>query len=148
MLFRTPKDISISPCAQDWVPVCSALLLPIPEPHDSPSSSAPLSSRLIPCRGLAFVVRTSAAGSEKVPGFCPFNGKRFALFRASEEEILMPSLALSMIVKNAEQDLPLCLASARPLVDQIVIVDTGSTDRTCEIAREFDATLLTIPWPD
>jgi len=60
----------------------------------------------------------------------------------------MPTLGLSMIVRNAEKDLRLCLESARPLVDQIVIADTGSTDRTREIAANCGATLLSFPWND
>ena len=53
-----------------------------------------------------------------------------------------------MIVKNAEEDLGPCLESARALVDQIVIADTGSTDRTREIAAEFGATIISFPWTD
>ena len=60
----------------------------------------------------------------------------------------MPTLGLSMIVRNAEKDLRPCLESARPLVDQMVIADTGSTDRTLEIAAEFGATLVSFPWND
>jgi len=60
----------------------------------------------------------------------------------------MPTLGLSMIVRNAEKDLWPCLESARPLVDQMVIVDTGSTDRTGEIAAHFGAALLSFPWSD
>lgn len=60
----------------------------------------------------------------------------------------MPTLGLSMIVRNAEKDLRPCLESAQPLVDQMVVVDTGSNDRTREIAAEFGATLLSFPWND
>jgi len=58
----------------------------------------------------------------------------------------MPSLALSMIVKNGEQDLPECLASVRGVVDEIVVADTGSTDSSAEIAREAGARVISIPW--
>ncbi len=40
------------------------------------------------------------------------------------------------------------LASVKNIADQIVVVDTGSTDRTPEIAGEFDATVLDFPWED
>lgn len=42
-----------------------------------------------------------------------------------------------MIVKNEEAVLARCLDSVRDAVDEIVIVDTGSTDRTKEIARRL-----------
>ncbi|HXW90284.1 MAG TPA: glycosyltransferase [Terriglobales bacterium] len=51
-----------------------------------------------------------------------------------------------MIVKNEEHTLRACLTSVRDLVSQIVIADTGSTDGTVGIAREFGATVLTVPW--
>ena len=51
-----------------------------------------------------------------------------------------------MIVKNAAETLRPCLESACKLVDQIVIADTGCTDNTCEIAREFGATIISFPW--
>lgn len=55
-------------------------------------------------------------------------------------------LSLCMIVKNEEQYLPKCLASAKPWVDEIVVVDTGSTDRTVQIAESFGARVLHFPW--
>lgn len=58
----------------------------------------------------------------------------------------MPSLGLSMIVKNGGEDLRFCIESARRVVDQIVIADTGSTDDSAEIAAEFGATVLRTPW--
>jgi len=58
----------------------------------------------------------------------------------------MPTLALSMIVKNAAQDLPGCLASVKGIVNEIVIADTGSTDSSREIARQAGAKVFSIPW--
>ncbi|HZV72930.1 MAG TPA: glycosyltransferase [Conexibacter sp.] len=55
-------------------------------------------------------------------------------------------LSLCMIVKDEEEMLPRCLAAAAPAVDEIVIVDTGSSDRTIEIAREFGATVIERAW--
>lgn len=46
----------------------------------------------------------------------------------------MPTVSLTMIVRDEEANLPACLASCAGLFDQLVIVDTGSTDRTKEIA--------------
>lgn len=58
----------------------------------------------------------------------------------------MPTVGLSMIVKNGGETLRSCLESAREIVSQIVIADTGCTDDTCDIAREFGATILSVPW--
>lgn len=55
-------------------------------------------------------------------------------------------ISLSMIVKNEEQALPKCLEAARRWVDEIVVLDTGSTDRTREIAREFGAVVHEWVW--
>jgi len=53
-----------------------------------------------------------------------------------------------MIVKNEEESLPDCLASAAPYVDEIVVVDTGSRDRTVEIAESFGAQVRHFEWVD
>ncbi len=58
----------------------------------------------------------------------------------------MPKLALSMIVRDASSMLEACLASARDIVDEIVIADTGSKDATAEIARDCGARVIHIPW--
>jgi glycosyltransferase involved in cell wall biosynthesis len=63
-------------------------------------------------------------------------------------EPLGTSLSLCMIVKNEEKHLPRCLDSVRGVVDQIVIVDTGSTDRTVEIARQYGAAVHHFAWTD
>ena len=56
------------------------------------------------------------------------------------------TLSLCMIVKDEEEMLPRCLAAVKPAVDEIVIVDTGSTDRTVEIAESFGARVLHHEW--
>ncbi len=56
------------------------------------------------------------------------------------------TLSLCMIVRDEEQMLPRCLAAAAPAVNEIVVVDTGSTDRTIEIAREFGARVIEHEW--
>jgi len=58
----------------------------------------------------------------------------------------VPTIGLSMIVKNEAHTIRACLESARELVSQIVIADTGSTDNTCDIARELGATIVAFPW--
>ncbi|MGZ4293046.1 MAG: glycosyltransferase [Solirubrobacteraceae bacterium] len=56
------------------------------------------------------------------------------------------SISLCMIVRDEEQMLPRCLAAAAPAVDEIIVVDTGSTDATVEIARSFGAKVIEFPW--
>ncbi|MAG36346.1 MAG: glycosyl transferase, partial [Dehalococcoidia bacterium] len=57
-----------------------------------------------------------------------------------------PTISLCMIVKNEERDLPRCLRSAAPWVDEIIVVDTGSTDRTVSIAQSFGARIEHFSW--
>jgi glycosyltransferase involved in cell wall biosynthesis len=61
---------------------------------------------------------------------------------------MRPTVSLCMIVRNEEANLGHCLQDAADLVDEIVIVDTGSTDRTREIASRFGATIHDFPWRD
>ena len=58
----------------------------------------------------------------------------------------MITISLCMIVKNEEETLARCLRTVSDLVDEINIVDTGSTDRTVEIAREFTERVFLYPW--
>ena len=60
----------------------------------------------------------------------------------------MPRLSVCLIVKNEERHLGRCLQSVRGLADEIVVVDTGSTDRTIEIAREHGARVAHFDWCD
>jgi glycosyltransferase involved in cell wall biosynthesis len=53
-----------------------------------------------------------------------------------------------MIVRDEEPRLPRCLASIAPFVDEMVVVDTGSTDRTREVARDYGARVFDFPWMD
>ena len=57
-------------------------------------------------------------------------------------------VSLTMIVRDEEKNLPHCLESVRGVFDEIVVIDTGSTDRTREIAREFGAKVFNFPWVD
>ncbi len=53
-----------------------------------------------------------------------------------------------MIVRNEEHNLPRCLESVRGVFDEIIVVDTGSVDRTKEIALQFGARVFDFAWID
>ena len=57
-----------------------------------------------------------------------------------------PTLSLCMIVKDEEESLPTCLESIKDYVDEIIIVDTGSTDSTVEIAKRYNAKVYHHAW--
>ena len=60
----------------------------------------------------------------------------------------MPTLSLCMIVKNEERFLEQCLNSVKGLVDEIIVVDTGSTDNTKQIAQKFTDKIFNFEWCD
>src|SRR3974390_1612326 len=60
----------------------------------------------------------------------------------------MTTLTINLIVRNEEQTLGRCLDSVRGLAEEIVVVDTGSTDRTREIAAARGARVVEFPWCD
>jgi glycosyltransferase involved in cell wall biosynthesis len=57
-------------------------------------------------------------------------------------------LSACLIVKNEEQRLPQCLESLRSLTDEIIVVDTGSSDRTVAIAKKYQARVFHFEWCD
>ncbi|MBI2657451.1 tetratricopeptide repeat protein [Candidatus Woesearchaeota archaeon] len=58
------------------------------------------------------------------------------------------TISLCMITKNEEKYLEQCLNSVKGLADEIIIVDTGSTDKTKEIAKKFSAKIIDFKWID
>src|SRR3989338_5592832 len=58
------------------------------------------------------------------------------------------TISLCMITKNEEKYLEQCLNSVKDLVDETIIVDTGSTDKTKEIAKRFNAKVYDFKWAD
>jgi glycosyltransferase involved in cell wall biosynthesis len=63
----------------------------------------------------------------------------------SSDEVL---LSASMIVRDEARHLAACLASVRDVVDEMVVVDTGSKDDTVAIAESFGAQVFQFPWVD
>ena len=60
----------------------------------------------------------------------------------------MATLSLCMIVRNEEEVLGRCLESVKDLADEVIIVDTGSDDRTKEIAARFTDRIFDFEWRD
>jgi tetratricopeptide (TPR) repeat protein len=63
-------------------------------------------------------------------------------------EEVRPLLSAALITRDEAGFLPECLASLSGVVDEIVVVDTGSTDDTVDIARSFGAVIAEHPWTD
>ncbi len=60
---------------------------------------------------------------------------------------LLPRLTVTVVTLDEEETLPRLLASVREIADEIVVVDSGSRDRTCELARAAGARVVANPWP-
>jgi len=58
----------------------------------------------------------------------------------------MVRLSLCMIVRNEAENLPSCLKSVSGIVDEAIVLDTGSTDLTVQVARTCGATVYEAPW--
>ena len=58
------------------------------------------------------------------------------------------TISLCMIVKNEEKDIGRCLHSVKPAVDEMIVVDTGSNDRTRDIAHAFGAKVYEMKWDE
>jgi glycosyltransferase involved in cell wall biosynthesis len=58
------------------------------------------------------------------------------------------NITLAMIAKNEERNIERCLCSALGLAEELIVVDTGSSDRTKEIAINCGAKVFDFPWID
>ncbi len=61
---------------------------------------------------------------------------------------MAPTVSLCMIVRDEERWVGTCIASVRDFVNEVVVVDTGSTDTTREVARAAGATVYDFVWCD
>ena len=90
------------------------------------------------------------------PGNCSMNANgQTALCREhAEVRHTMKTIGLCMIVKNEAHVILRCLESVRPLLDYVLIEDTGSTDGTQDIIRDWldrvgiSGTVVDVPWRD
>ena len=60
----------------------------------------------------------------------------------------MVTLSLCMIVRDEDEYISQCLGSIKSIVDEIIIIDTGSIDNTIEIAKKFGAKVISHKWKD
>lgn len=56
------------------------------------------------------------------------------------------SISLCIIAKNEESNIGRCIGSCEHIVDEIIVVDTGSTDNTVKVAKSFGAKIIDSPW--
>jgi tetratricopeptide (TPR) repeat protein len=59
-----------------------------------------------------------------------------------------PTLSLCMIARNEESFIAQCIRSVLPIISETILVDTGSTDKTREIAASLGANVLSFTWCD
>lgn len=119
-----------------------------PVPAPAPPRSAPVGAESLPAPA-PFAPAVTLGPDEPLvvpadPGAAPATGPRATVPAVAGR----PRVSLTMIVRNEERNLPECLASVRDRVDQAVVIDTGSSDRTREIARSFDCAVREFPWVD
>ncbi len=59
---------------------------------------------------------------------------------------MQPLLSVCLIARNEESSLPRALQSVRAVAGEIIVADTGSTDRTEQVAKDFGAIVCHFPW--
>ncbi len=67
---------------------------------------------------------------------------------SSMENVSRPRLSVAMIVRNEQELLAESIESVRSIADEIVVLDTGSTDQTLAVARRLGAVTVEMPWSD
>ena len=76
------------------------------------------------------------------------SGIEFFLLSMEANEEKTIRLSLCMIARDEEESLPRALGSVAGLVDEVVVVDTGSKDKTRDVAREMGANVYDFQWQD
>lgn len=76
------------------------------------------------------------------------NEENLELLDWVESPEVQKSISLCMIVRDEEKNLPRCLDSVKGLFDEIIVVDTGSKDKTIEIAKSYGAKVIEREWRD
>jgi glycosyltransferase involved in cell wall biosynthesis len=97
------------------------------------------------------LVKLSASVCENFRSFFIEFGELEKLARSSHTEIMHDTrlhISLALMARNEEAHIERCLKSASGLAAEMIVVDTGSTDRTKEIAITCGATVLDFPWVD
>jgi tetratricopeptide (TPR) repeat protein len=116
-----------SPAPQVEAPACFAA-----EAQELVERWSPVQGPINGCAAPASVTGSGAEADRPLP---PWHGRK-------------PRVSLCMIARDEERFLPQCLECVRDAVDEIVLVDTGSTDRTVAIAESFGAKVLHTRWDD
>ncbi len=85
-----------------------------------------------------------------LPGFLEDVQRQFAVEvdEGAARSRRTASVTLTVIARDEETNLPHCLESVRGVFDEIVVVDTGSVDRTREVARAYGAKVFEFAWVD
>lgn len=100
-----------------------------------------------------FTIAHSDRGEKEID----LNGRRHTIIRhpglpPPDYRVIFPfskeKISLCMIARNEEGCIAKALASVRDYVDEIILVDTGSTDKTCHIASRYGAKIYHHPWND
>ena len=98
-----------------------------------------------------FAIAHSDRGEKEIS----LNGKRYPLIRRrdlppQDYQVIFPfseeKISVCMIAKNEEGCIAKALASVGDYVDEIILVDTGSTDKTCQIASSYGAKIYHHIW--
>ncbi|MGR3301365.1 MAG: tetratricopeptide repeat-containing glycosyltransferase family 2 protein [Candidatus Scalindua sp.] len=92
------------------------------------------------------LAQTASKSVHLVEQVAPRPRPSLRLGRPGQAAIRNPTLSLCMIVKDEEKFLPTCLESVKDHVNEIIIVDTGSTDKTVEIAGKYGAKVYHHAW--